>query len=120
MKEGKMMKDFKKNHMFSCVLVIGLIMVFAAPALIGAEEKVNQGKIDCTYAVEKGKDGKEVYNLQGKDCKSYVAKMKPQTKAKGSGMGTYCEGPCNCTWYDNCNCLICRGCCSELFALSRR
>lgn len=113
------MKDFKKCQMFSCVLIIGLIMVFAAPALIGAEQKVKQKAIDCTYAVEKGKDGKEVYKLQGKDCKGYVAQMKPQTKTKGRGIGVDCEGACRCT-LDTGDVLICRGCCSELFALTRR
>jgi hypothetical protein len=120
MKEEKMMKGIKKNKFLFCVLIFGLIMIFAAPALIGAEQKIKQKAIDCTYAVEKGKDGKETYTLQGKDCKDYVAQMKPQTKAKGRGMGTSCEGSCNCTWYDNCNCFICRGCCSDLFRLSQR
>jgi hypothetical protein len=119
MKEGKMMNDFKKRQMFSCVLVIGIIMVFASPALIGAEQKVKQRVIDCTYSVEKGKDGKETYTLQGKDCKDYVAKMKPQTKTKGRGIGVDCEGDCRCT-LDTGDKLVCRGCCSDLFRLSQR
>lgn len=113
------MKNLKRRQLFFYFLILVLIMVFAAPALIGAEQKVKQGKIDCTYAVEKGKDGKEAYKLQGKDCKGYVAQMKPQAKAKGRGIGVDCEGACRCT-LDTGDVLVCRGCCSELFALTRR
>lgn len=114
-----MMKNLKRRKWFFCFFILALIMVFAAPVLIGAEQKVKQGKVDCTYAVEKGKDGKEVYKLQGKDCKSYVSKMKPQTKTKGRGIGVDCEGACRCT-LDTGDMLVCRGCCSELFTLTRR
>jgi len=113
------MKNFKKFRLFSCFFLIGLIMVFAAPASIGADQKTKQGKIDCTYAVEKGKDGKEAYKLQGKDCKSFVAQMKPRTKTKGRGIGVDCEGACRCT-LDTADVLVCRGCCSEFFSLARR
>ena len=113
------MKNLKKRQVFFCFLILVLIVVFAAPVLMGAEHKVKQNKVDCTYTVEKGKDGKEVYKLQGKDCKSFVAQMKPQTKTKGRGIGVDCEGACRCT-LDTGDVLICRGCCSELFSLAPR
>ncbi len=116
------MKNLQKRKWFFCFFILALLMFFAAPSLTAAAQKVQQKAIDCAYAVEKGKDGKETYKLQGKDCKSYVEQMKPQTKARRASIGTDCAGDCVCTWYDNCGrggCFVCRGCCSELFALPR-
>lgn len=101
------------------LIALAILLPAAAMAADPAGAKTKnldrpRSKLDCSFKVEKDKTGKRQYRLTGKDCKDFVAKMKPVQKGKAYG-GTYCEGDCHCTWYDRCMCLICRGCCSELF-----
>lgn len=109
----------QKHHPFLVMFVLIFAVTFIIPAFISAGPPIQKSTTDCTYSVEKSKDGEIQYKLEGKGCRAFIDEMKPQSKAMGMGHGD-CEGNCHCTYYDNCKCLICRGCCPEILKLSRR
>ena len=113
---------YQNHHSFFIILIFSLTIMFVAPVLLNAGPPAQKAKTDCTYSVEKSKDGKAQYKLEGKGCEKFVANMEPEIKTKAMGVGNNCEGGCHCTWYDECGkngCFVCRGCCREVLTLSR-
>ena len=107
-----------KIYLFSFIFLIVSIVYFGVVSSVAAEEnvlvatgtgeKLKPAKppttqpqvVDCKAVETKGKDGKVVVNLDGKDCQKIVENLGTDSKVccicRGDGSGTHwvCDGTC--------------------------